>query len=91
MYKVKLSDPKWYTMSTKWKIGQKCEFYARLQQLWVKAEVIDIFKDKEGQWVKVRYGRNYTDVHPDSSDIRNVADKHDDNGWNVQGSTELSE
>ena len=54
----------------KWTVGQKCDIYINLQQNWIEAEVIDLFNDDEGDWVKVRFGRNYKDIRPDSSEIR---------------------
>ena len=53
-----------------WTPGQKCEYFSKLQKQWIEAKVIDVFKDDEGDWVKVRYGRNITEVPPDSNDIR---------------------
>lgn len=34
---------------------QKCEVYSRDRKRWIEGKVIDIFDDKEGQWVKVKY------------------------------------
>ena len=36
--------------------------------------MIDVFKDEEGDWVKVRYGRTIKEVPPDSPDIRIPSD-----------------
>ena len=44
--------------------------YINLQQKWIEAKVVDLFNDDEGDWVKVRFGRNYKDIRPDSSEIR---------------------
>ena len=53
-----------------WKLGQKCEIYSKLDQKWIEAKVVDVFKDEEGEWVKVRFGRIAMEIPINSSDIR---------------------
>lgn len=62
----------------KWTVGQKCDIYINLQQKWIEARVIDLFNDEEGDWVKVRFGRNYKDIRPDSSEIRSKVHLEED-------------
>ena len=67
-----------------WNRGQKCEIYIKLQRKWIEGEVVNVFDDDEGEWIKVKYGRNYKDVHPDSSDIRSLTKdepSEQDNEW----------
>ena len=56
----------------KWKCGQKCEIYCRSKMCWVKGEVIDIFTDEEGEWIKVKYGRNTKEMPPNDEHIRKI-------------------
>ena len=37
--------------SMKWEIKQKCQVYDEGKKQWIDGEVIDIFKDDEGEWV----------------------------------------
>ena len=55
-----------------WKIGRKCEVYSRTKNLWIEGEVIDIFTDDEGQWVKVKYGRNTKEMPPNDKHLRAI-------------------
>ena len=32
--------------------------------------MVDIFRDDEGRWIKVRYGRTVKELSPDHSDLR---------------------
>ena len=57
-------------LQTRWTVGQKCEIYLKHQRKWIEGEITDIFNDTEGEWIKVRYGRKYEDVKPDSPNIR---------------------
>ena len=59
---------------SEWKTDQKCEIYSDLGQKWMEAKVIDVFKDDEGEWIKVQYGRIYQDIPSDSPNIRVIAD-----------------
>ena len=52
-------------IAIQWEKGQKCDIFCRLQKKWV-----DVFKDTEGQWLKVKYGRKTTEIQPDDPDIR---------------------
>ena len=61
--------------SVKWKQGQKCEIYSRLQRRWIEGEVIDIFEDEEGEWVKVKYERTIKEIPPNDPDIRPIESK----------------
>ena len=65
-------------VSSDWSVGQKCDIYISRRHKWIKAEIIDIFNDDEGDWVKVRFGRNYKDIKPDSSKIRSRMDSGND-------------
>ena len=58
---------------------------------WISGEVIDIFTDKEGEWIKVKYGRKYKDVPPNTTEIRPVIinDAENDIGWRVGSQCEL--
>ena len=59
----------------KWNLGQKCEIYIQWQQKWVKGKVIDIFKDGEGEWVEVQFGRTKKQFPMDSAEIRKYSDE----------------
>ena len=76
-------------MHMQWTIGQKCEIYLKQKRKWNDGEVVDIFNDDEGEWVKVRMRTNGTDrqiveIHPDSPNIRPLTDdkpSEQDNEW----------
>lgn len=56
------------------KQGQKCQIFVEHKKQWIEGEVVDIFKDDEGDWVKVKYGRDYKDINPESPLIRIPSD-----------------
>eukprot|EP01084_Bolivina_argentea_P185585 320024_1 len=57
--------------SYEWTIGSLCEVYSKSEQTWFKGEVVGIFKDKEGLWLKVIYNQNRVkEIQPHSQDIR---------------------
>ena len=58
------------TLTEKWKNHQKCEIYSRSQKRWIEGKVIDIFTDEEGQWVKVKYGRQWVKIHDEAHDVK---------------------
>ena len=70
-----------------WAKGQQCEVYDHAKQQWVKGEVIDMFKDEDGDWIEVKYGRRRCQVPPNSSEIRDLQKKHLQldvvDGWKV--------
>ena len=76
-----------------WEKGQKCEIHClyNKQPQWVKGEVIGIFDDDDGKWVKVKYGNKRTEVLCDSEDIRILSEEkeQDDHGWNIGSQCEL--
>eukprot|EP01083_Nonionella_stella_P040726 110418_1 len=43
---------------SEWKIGTECEIYSRSEKRWLKGVIIKIFKDKEGEWIVVKYNIN---------------------------------
>ena len=57
----------------RWERGEKCEIYSMLKECWIRGEVIDTFTDKQGEWVKVRYGRTEQELPPDDEHIRKTA------------------
>ena len=66
--------------ATKWKIGATCEVYSRGQKRWIEAQVVDIFNDDEGRWIKVKYERTVKELSPDHSDLRpSASDKSSSN------------
>ena len=60
------------TTRKKRKCGQQCEIYSTLGKCWVKGEVVDIFNDDDGEWVKVKYDRTLKDVPPNNEHIRKI-------------------
>ena len=56
--------------SNKWKVGQQCEKYSNSQHKWIKAKVIDIFEDDDGEWVKIKYGGKRVELLSNSPEIR---------------------
>ena len=59
-----------------WQVGQQCEIYNHAQQKWIKAKVIDIFKDEEGEWVKVKYEGKRVEFPSNSPEIRPFSDEN---------------
>ena len=76
-----------------WEKGQKCEIYCQInkQLQWVKGEVVDVFNDDDGEWVKVKYGKKRIEVLSDSNDIRILSKEKepDDHGWSVGSQCEV--
>ena len=77
----------------KWQKGQKCEIHCKYKEQlqWVKAKVIDVFNDDDGEWVMVKYGKKRIGVLSDCKDIRIVCEgkEQDDHGWNIGSQCEL--
>ena len=57
----------------KWRAHQKCEIYNVNQKRWITGEVIDVFTDDEGQWVKVKYGRRTIEMSPNDEHLQAVS------------------
>ena len=79
--------------SHKWQKGQKCEIHCKYkdQLQWVKGEVVDVFDDDDGEWVKVKYGNKRIEVLSNSKDIRILSEEkeQDDHGWSVGSQCEV--
>eukprot|EP01084_Bolivina_argentea_P219451 372199_1 len=41
-----------------WKIGSKCKIYSPKIHLWCNGEIIDIYYDSEGEWLKIKYNQS---------------------------------
>ena len=76
--------------SAEWNVGQKCEVHCYKEQRWIKGEVIGVFKDVDGEWVKVQYARKRIEMLSDSDDIRHLRhQQQEDHGWRVGSQCEL--
>ena len=51
-----------------WEVGGLCEMIS--QGKWTKADIIDVFEDDEGKWVKVKCGRNTLELSPKDPFLR---------------------
>ena len=56
--------------SVKWKPGSKCDLFDREQKKWKEVEIIGLFSDDHGEWVKVRCGQEIRDVLGIDPDLR---------------------
>ena len=56
------------TRNDRWIAGAFCEVYS--QQKWVKAQIIEIFVDDEGEWVKVKCGRSILEIPSKDPSLR---------------------
>ena len=45
-----------------WKVGNRCEWYNRARQQWVDGDIINIFSNELGDWLRVRCGQRIHDV-----------------------------
>ena len=59
--------------ATEWKLGTICDLYDRNTRTWVAAEVIDLFSDEEGEWIKVRCGQRDHKVLKGDPDLQKRA------------------
>lgn len=57
-------------MSFQWKKGQKCEVWSTSKHRWIEGQVVGIFTDGEGKWIKIKYGRTTQEFPAESSEIR---------------------
>ena len=46
----------------KWKKGAQCELYSRVDGKWVEAQIINIFNDAAGDWLRVQHDQRVRDV-----------------------------
>ena len=52
-------------------VGSQCQILSKSQQKWVNGEVIKIFSDEEGEWLRVKYGKdNIKEIQRYSEQIR---------------------
>ena len=54
----------------KWKLGSRCDLFVRSEMKWATGEVIGLFTDEQGEWVKVRCGQRVHDVLAHDPDLR---------------------
>ena len=60
----------------KWKLGSLCRRYDRKTRKWSDGEVIGLFTNDDGEWVKVRCGQQIHEVFANDPDLRlKVKDK----------------
>ena len=45
-----------------WKVGNQCELYNRAMRQWVEGEIITIFTNQMGDWLRVQSGQRIHDV-----------------------------
>ena len=81
-------------VSRNWKTGQNCEIYDHAKKQWVDGEVVGVFKDEDGEWVKVQYqhyGRRRTvEMTSDDPDLRHDHSKQEGvSEWEVGAQCEL--
>ena len=59
--------------AVKWKPGTKCDLYDRSTRKWVEVEIINLFSDEKGEWIKVRCGQKDRNVIQGDPDLRQRA------------------
>ena len=47
-----------YKDRIEWEIGTEIEIYSRSKNVWFKGKIINIYYDKNGEWLKVKYNKN---------------------------------
>ena len=77
----------------KWEEGHTCEIYDQFKKRWIKGEVVEVFKDDDGDLVvDVKCGKRRYQLPPDSPQIRNLQQKKETDsvhGWKVGNQCEL--
>ena len=79
-------------LSRDWKAGQKCEVYDHKTKQWVEGEVIEMFKDEDGEWVTLKYGGRRSQLPPDSPELRDLSGNNESQlleTWEVGAQCEL--
>ena len=54
----------------KWKPGALCQYFDEKERRWADGEVIGLFSDGKGDWIKVRCGQTVHDVLCDAPTVR---------------------
>merc|ERR1712228_120791 len=63
-------------------VGSQCQIFSKSQQEWVNGEIIKIFSDSEGEWLRVKYGKdNIKEIQRYSEQIRVQNEKAVDGNW----------
>ena len=65
----------------KWKLEQQCEIYSTNQKRWITGEVIDVFTDDEGPWLRVKYGRIIQEMSPNDEHLRAISSDENTLKW----------
>ena len=47
---------------TDWRVGTFCEMYSQEAMKWIEGEIINIFTDEIGKWMRVQTGKRIRDV-----------------------------
>ena len=45
-----------------WEVGAQCELFSRLDGKWIEGEIIHIFSDSVGEWIRVQSGQHVREV-----------------------------
>lgn len=46
-----------------WKVGSLCELYSREERQWIEGEIINMFRNEFGDWIRVQFGQRVRDVY----------------------------
>lgn len=50
-----------------WRVASRCQIYSRSEQRWCDGEILKIFQDEQGEWLRVKY-----EVTADSSKFKSI-------------------
>ena len=59
-------------VETEWESGQKYTIYSNKQKRWIDIEVVETFRDDEGQWVKIKYEDVVTKIVSNEDFVRDI-------------------
>eukprot|EP01083_Nonionella_stella_P171997 588934_1 len=79
-------------VKNQWIIGSEVEVYSFSQKGWVRAEIVRIFSDKEGEWLAVKYLNNkIKEIQRYNKYIRPIAHGSEDHEIEAQATMDYDE
>ena len=64
------SDDVFTGQSDEWNVGSQCQLYSQEAMRWIDGEIINMFSDEFGEWMRIQSGQRVRDVLRDDPVLR---------------------
>ena len=64
------SDAVSTVQSDEWNVGSQCQLYSQEAMRWIDGEIINMFSDEFGEWMRIQSGQRVRDVLRDDPVLR---------------------